>query len=143
MRRSDRWSVLRPGGGKCVEDVGGSIAEVPVGGSDVGAAAEPDDVDRCVAQGGHDLGAVAGAHAGVVLALGDVAHAVQAVLDRPVRVDQSASTCRSASRCPREVITYTVSTDGLAWPARPRRRTTLIGRAPCGTARATACRPGR
>src|SRR3954452_3031372 len=54
-------------------------------------------------------------------------HAVQAVLDRPVRVDQSASTCRSASQCPREVITYTVSTDGLAWPARPRRRTTLIG----------------
>src|SRR3712207_496370 len=52
-RRLACCSVLWSGGGKRVEDVGGSVAEVTVGGGDVGAAAEPDDVDRGVAQGGH------------------------------------------------------------------------------------------
>src|SRR3954449_4527959 len=86
-----RWWIIGPvlwsGCGEGVEDVGGSVAEGAVGGGDVGLAAEPDDVDGGVAQGGHDLGAVAGAHAGVVLTLGDVADPVEAVLDRPVGAD--------------------------------------------------------
>src|SRR3954467_13659464 len=77
-------SSRRSGCGEGVEDVGGSVAEVAVGGGDVGLAAESDDVDGGVAQGGHDLGAVAGVDAGVVLTLGDVADPVEAVLDRPV-----------------------------------------------------------
>src|SRR4051794_19426339 len=86
MPRSTCWSVLRSGGGERVEDVCGSVAEVTVGGGDVGAA-ESDDVDGGVAQGGHDLGSGAGAHAGMVLTLGDIADPVQAVLNRPVRAD--------------------------------------------------------
>src|SRR3954453_10380425 len=82
-----RWSVRRSCGGEGVEDVGWSVAEAAVGAGDVGAAPEPNDVDRGVAQRGHDLWAVADAHAGVVLTLGDVANPVQAVLDRPVRAD--------------------------------------------------------
>src|SRR3954471_4790111 len=96
---SSRWS----GGGEGVEDVGGSVAEVAVGGGDVGAATKPDDVDRGVAQRGHDLRSVAGAHAGVILTVGDIADPVQRVLDHPVRADPAASSHGSASRCPREV----------------------------------------
>ena len=81
------WFAERSGGGEGVEDVGGPVAEVAVGGGDVGAAAEPDDGDRGVPQGGHDLGSVAGPHAGVVLTLGDVADPVQRVLDRLVGAD--------------------------------------------------------
>src|SRR3954447_4172286 len=52
----DSESVLRSGCGEGIEDVGGSVAEASMGGGDVGAAAEPDDVDGGVAQGGHDRG---------------------------------------------------------------------------------------
>ncbi len=37
-----------------------------------------------LAEGGHDVGAVADADLGVVFGVGDVAHPVQFVLDRPV-----------------------------------------------------------
>src|SRR3954468_4444801 len=87
MRRSIPESVLRSGCGEGIEDVGGSVAEASMGGGDVGAAAEPDDVDGGVAEGGHVLGAVTGAHTGVVLTLGHVADLVKAVLYRPVRAD--------------------------------------------------------
>src|SRR4051794_26358096 len=75
---SGQWSCR----GERIEDVGGPVAEGAVGGGDVGVGAQPDDVDCGVAQGGHDLRAVAGAHAGVVLTLGHVAQQVQAVLGR-------------------------------------------------------------
>src|SRR3954464_12876911 len=84
MRWSGCTSSRRSGCGEGVEDVGGSVAEVAVGGGDVGLAAESDHVDGGVAQGGHDLGAVAGVHAGVVLAEGDIADPVQGVLDLPL-----------------------------------------------------------
>ena len=51
---------------------------------DVVVAVESEDADGGVAEGGHDLGAVADADLGVVFGVGDVAHPVQAVLDRPV-----------------------------------------------------------
>src|SRR3954469_7551454 len=47
--------MVRSGRAECVEDVDGPVTEVAVGGGDVGAAAEPDDDDRSVVQGGHDL----------------------------------------------------------------------------------------
>src|SRR3712207_8126505 len=87
MRRSACWFVLRSDGGERGDDVGGVVAEGAVGGGDVGAATQPDDVDGGVAQGGHDLRTGAGAHAGVVFTLGHVADPVQAVLDRPVGTD--------------------------------------------------------
>src|SRR3712207_3330246 len=79
--------ALRSGSSQGVEDVGGLVAEATVGGGDVGAAPQPDDVDRGVPQSSHDLRSVAGSDAGVVLTLGDVAPPVQAVLDRPVGAD--------------------------------------------------------
>jgi hypothetical protein len=45
------WSALRSGFAEGVEDVGGAVAEGAVGGGDVGAAAEPDDIDGGVPQG--------------------------------------------------------------------------------------------
>src|SRR3954465_1293518 len=56
---------VRSGCGECVEDVGWGVAEVAGGRGGAGAAAEPDDVDRGVTGGGHDLRAVARADAGV------------------------------------------------------------------------------
>src|SRR3954453_7678207 len=87
MRWSGCTSSRRSGCGEGVEDVGGSVAEVAVGGGGVGAAAGADGVYGVIAQGGHDLGSVAGVHAAVVLTLGDVADPVEAVLDRPVGAD--------------------------------------------------------
>lgn len=51
---------------------------------DVLVAAESEQADSSVAQGGHDLRAAAGADLGVVFGVGDVADPVQPVLDRPV-----------------------------------------------------------
>src|SRR3954451_6842952 len=61
-----------------------SPAVVALGGSDVGVPGESADVDRGVAQGGHDLWSRAGADAGVVLTESDVADPVEGVLDLPV-----------------------------------------------------------
>jgi hypothetical protein len=115
----------------------GPIAEIMVCGGDVGAAAESDDVDRRVAQGGHDVRALAGAHAGAVLTLGDITGLVQAVLDRPVRADP-------VGQQPRIGVAVAQGGDGVhrlhqgfAWPAHRRRRTSLIARAPCGNSPAS------
>jgi hypothetical protein len=60
---------------------------VVAGGSgDVGVPGHLHDSDGQVAQGGHDLGAVAGTDLGGVLAVGDVADVVQG-FDAPVAAD--------------------------------------------------------
>jgi hypothetical protein len=57
---------------------------VTVGFGDVVEPGRVEQADRDVAQGGHDLGRVAGADLGAVLVVGHVAHVVQPVLDIPV-----------------------------------------------------------
>jgi hypothetical protein len=61
---------------------------VAAGGCDAGVPSQPEDGDGQVAQGGHDLGPVAGASLGGVFAVGDVADVVQG-LDLPVAADPS------------------------------------------------------
>jgi hypothetical protein len=73
----------------------------------------------------------------VVLTLGDVATQCRQFSIVQWERIQAAGSRASASRWRREVIAYTVSTEGLAWPARRRRRTTLIARVPCGNSQAS------
>src|SRR3954452_7471852 len=62
----------------------GCPAVVALGSGDVGVPGESADVDRGVAQGGHDVGSGAGAYLGVVLTECHVSDPVDAVLDPPV-----------------------------------------------------------
>src|SRR5881394_1905411 len=64
----------------------GVLMVTAVGLGDIGPAAEFQDCDGEVAQGGHDGGAVAGADLGAVFAVGDVADVMQG-LDPPVVAD--------------------------------------------------------
>ena len=68
------------------QDPGGVAGVVAAGGGDAGVAAGLEDADGEVAQGGHGLGAAAGADLGGVFAVGDVADVVQG-LDAPVAAD--------------------------------------------------------
>src|SRR3954447_11639037 len=92
---------------------------------------------RKAAMSRHDLRAVAGAHAGVVLTLGDVADPVQAVLDRPVRTDPGGEQPWLGVA----VVEGGDRVDGLhrrlGLAGGRRRRTTLIARAPCGNSPAS------
>ncbi len=65
--------------------------EVAAGGGDLRRAEAADHPDGGVAEGGHRLRGVAGAHGGAVLVEGHVADVVQLVLDGPVAAPQRSS----------------------------------------------------
>src|SRR5262249_48476624 len=67
---------------------GGVAGVVAAGGGDAGVSLWLEDSDCQVAQGGHDLGAVAGADLGGVFAVGDVADVVEG-FDAPVAAHPS------------------------------------------------------
>ena len=62
----------------------GPVGEVALGGRDAIRAGQPQERDHEVTQASHHLRPVAFAHLASVFVQGDVAHVVEAVLDRPV-----------------------------------------------------------
>jgi hypothetical protein len=103
----------RSGCGEGVEDVGGAVAEGAVSGGDVGAAAESDDVDPGVTQGGNDLGPLPVRTP--EWSSPSVTSRTQCRQSSIVQCEriQPASSRRSASLWPSEVIAYTVCIEGL------------------------------
>ena len=71
---------------------GGVPGVVTGGGGDAGGSGEFDDRDGEVADGGHDLGPVAGTDLGVVFAVGDVADVLQG--SRPAQIGRIYGSCR-------------------------------------------------